>query len=420
MMKTEETDFQKFHRDMAFKMPIEEINPAQPLLFQQNAVWPYFERLRRDDPVHFSEQDEFGPYWSITKQEDIVTISRDPGVFSSEGGVTIVNQGLVEGALPMFIAMDPPRHGEHRGTVSPAFTPGAMSNLEPLIRERAAKILDSLPIGVEFDWVQLVASELAAMTLATLFGVPQEDRRRLAFWSNAVIAPVGPQFAIPTLEKKAEIFSQFSTYFTQLWNTRVNTPPTGDLVSMLAHGDKTRSMSALEYFGNIVLLTLGGMETNRSMITASLVTLDSHPQEFEKLRSDSSLIPSMVAEAIRWQSPAAHMRRTALHDFEIGGKLIRMGDKVVIWIASGNRDSDAMEDADSFRIDRRNPHQHIAFGAGIHRCVGSRLAELQLRVFWEELLPRFPEIKILGQPSRSFSCLLMGFDSMRVLIPRRN
>jgi cytochrome P450 len=420
MMKPDEADLQKLHREKAFSLPIEEINPAQPHLFQQNVVWPYFERLRRDDPVHYSEEHEFGPYWSITKHADIVTISRAPEIFSSEGGVTIVNQGLVEGALPMFIAMDPPRHGEHRGAVSPAFTPGAMSNLEPLIRERAGKILDALPIGIEFDWVKHVSTELAAMTLATLFGVPQEDRHQLGFWSNSVISPVGKGLPIPTLQRKAEIFSQFSAYFTRLWNARVNMPPSGDLVSMLAHGERTKTMTPLEYFGNIVLLTLGGMETNRSMITASLLALNEHPDEFAKLRKDPSLIPSMVAEAIRWQSPAAHMRRTALRDFEVGGKLIRKGDKVVIWIASGDRDSEAIEDADQFIIDRRNPHQHIAFGAGIHRCVGSRLAELQLRVFWEELLPRFPEIRVVGDPRRVFSCLLMGFESMNVIIPRRN
>jgi len=282
----------KKHRDYAFSMPIEQINPAQPHLFQQNAIWPYFERLRRDDPVHFCEKHEFGPYWSITKQEDIVSISRAPGIFSSEGGVTIVNQGLVEGTLPMFIAMDPPRHAQHRGAVSPAFNPSAMGSLEPLIRERAGKILDSLPIGEEFDWVDRVATDLAAMTLATLFGVPQEDRHLLGFWSNSVIAPVGPGLLIPTLQRKAEIFSEFSAYFTRLWNQRVNASPEGDLISMLAHGETTRSMSPLEYFGNIVLLTLGGMETNRSMITSSLLALNDHPSEFVKLRMNPSLIPT--------------------------------------------------------------------------------------------------------------------------------
>lgn len=413
-------DLLKGHREKAFALPIAMISPAQPHLFQQNVIWPYFERLRRDDPVHYSPQHEFGPYWSITKQKDIVTISRAPEVFSSEGGATIVNQGLVEGALPMFIAMDPPRHGKHRSAVSPAFAPGPMAMLEPLIRERAGRILDALPIGEEFDWVERVATELAAMTLATLYGVPQEDRHRLAVWSNAVIAPVGPGHAISSLQEKMRIFSEFSAYFTRLWNSRVNEPNNGDLVSMLAHGENTRSMTPLEYFGNIVLLTLGGMETNRSMITASLFALDSHPAEFEKLRKNPGLIPSMVSEAIRWQSPAAHMRRTALTDYEIGGKTIRKGDKVVIWIASGNRDREVLPDADDFVIDRRNPHQHIAFGAGIHRCVGNRLAELQLRVLWEELLARFPEIRVVDEPRRVYSCLLMGFESMKVVIPRRN
>jgi len=418
MMSDGNVDLAKDHRALAYSMPLDQINPAQPKLFQDDVMWPYFERLRKEDPVHYNAEHEFGPYWSITKYNDIMTVDTNHQVFSSEGGITIANQNAGEGPLPMFIAMDPPKHDVQRKTVSPVVSPMNLAVLEPLIRERASMILDNLPIGEEFDWVDKVSMELTAMTLATLFDMPQADRRKLTYWSDVVTAAPG-QGLIDTIEQKMQIFIEYHAYFTNLWNQRVNAPPAGDLVSMLAHGEATRNMEPREYFGNIVLLTVGGNDTTRNTISGSVLALNQNPDQYKKLRENPGLIPSMVSETIRWQTPLAHMRRIALSDYEVGGKLIKKGDKVVMWYVSGNRDEEVIENPNAYIIDRERPRQHISFGFGIHRCVGNRLAELQLRIIWEEILKRFPEIHVVAEPKRVYSSFVKGYESMKVIIPRR-
>ncbi|MDO8799715.1 cytochrome P450 [Phenylobacterium sp.] len=405
-------------RAKVYATPLELLDPAQPELFRQDAHWALFERLRKEDPVHYTAEHEFGPYWSITKYNDIMTVDTNHEAFSSEGGITIANQDGGEGPLPMFIAMDPPKHDVQRKTVSPVVSPHNLAILEPLIRERAAKILDSLPIGEEFDWVDKVSMELTAMTLATLFDMPQEDRRKLTYWSDVVTAAPG-QGLIDTIEQKMEIFVEYHAYFTKLWNDRVNAPPAGDLISMLAHGEATRDMSPREYFGNIVLLTVGGNDTTRNTISGSVLALNQNPDQYAKLRANPSLIPSMVSETIRWQTPLAHMRRIATRDFELGGKTIKKGDKVVMWYVSGNRDDEVIANPNAYIIDRERPRQHISFGFGIHRCVGNRLAELQLKIIWEEILARFPDIQVVSEPKRVYSSFVKGYESMKVVIPTR-
>jgi cytochrome P450 len=408
----------KTAREEAYALPLDKLNPGQPALFAADAFWPYFERLRAESPVHFTAESDYGPYWSITKYNDIMAVDTNHQVFSSEGGITIFDQQNAEGPLPMFIAMDPPKHDEQRKTVTPAVAPMNLERLEPLIRERAANILDGLPIGEEFDWVDKVSCELTAMTLATLFDVPQEDRRQLTYWSDVVTAVPGHGI-VDTLEQKMQIFVEYHAYFTNLWNQRVNAPPQPDLISMLAHSPATRNMAPREYFGNIVLLTVGGNDTTRNTITGSVLALHQNPEQNRKLREDPSLVASMVSETIRWQTPLAHMRRRALADHEIGGKTIRKGDKVVMWYVSGNRDGEVIENPDAYIIDRPNPRRHLSFGFGIHRCVGNRLAELQLRVIWEEILKRFPVIEVVGEPKRVYSTFVKGYESLPVVIPRR-
>ena len=406
------------HRARAQAIDLATFSPAQPDLFKNDVMWPYFERLRKDSPVHFTPDSDHGPYWSVTKYNDIMAVDTNHQVFSSEGGITIFDQIGGEGPLPMFIAMDPPKHDIQRKTVTPAVSPTNLALLEPLIRERAGQILDSLPIGETFDWVDKVSMELTAMTLATLFGVEQADRRKLTYWSDVVTAAPGHGL-IDTPEQKMQIFVEYHAYFTELWNQRVNSDPTGDLISMLAHGEATRDMSPREYFGNVVLLTVGGNDTTRNTITGSVYALNKNPDQYAMLRANPDLIPSMVSETIRWQTPLAHMRRRALADYELGGKLIRKGDKVVMWYVSGNRDDEVIENPDAYIIDRPRPRQHLSFGFGIHRCVGNRLAELQLRVIWEEILKRFPEIVVVSEPKRVFSTFVKGYESLQVVIPRR-
>ena len=411
-------DLKREARAAVYALPLESLNPAQPALFRDDAMWPYFERLRKEDPVHYTAESDYGPYWSITRFDDIMAVDTNHQAFSSEGGITIVTQVNDQGPLPMFIAMDPPRHDVQRKTVSPAVSPINLQKLEPLIRERAIGILESLPIGEEFDWVDKVSMELTAMTLATLFDLPQEDRRKLTYWSDVVTAVPG-QGLIDTLEQKMAIFVEYHAYFTALWNQRVNAPPSSDLISMLAHGPDTRDMSPREYFGNIVLLTVGGNDTTRNTITGSVLALNQNPDQYDKLRADPSLIPGMVSETIRWQTPLAHMRRMATRDVELGGKTIRKGDKVIMWYVSGNRDETVIENPDAYIIDRQRPRQHLSFGFGIHRCVGNRLAELQLTVIWQEILKRFPRIEVVSAPKRVYSTFVKGYESLPVIIRER-
>ena len=409
-------------RDAAYALPLEQLNPAQGILFQSDTMWPYFERLRREDPVHLTRESEFGPYWSITKYNDIMAVDTNHQVFSSEstlGGITIGGGAANTEPLPMFIAMDPPRHDIQRKIVTPVVSPANLQVLGPIIRERAGKILDDLPIGETFDWVDKVSIELTTMTLATLFDFPFEERRKLTRWSDVVTAV--PGFGIvDTFEQKMIELQEFHGYFTNLWNQRVNsTEPGGDLISMLAHSPATRNMEPREYFGNIVLLTVGGNDTTRNTITGSVVALNENPDQYAKLRAHPELISSMVSETIRWQTPLAHMRRTALADIEFKGKQIKKGDKVVMWYVSGNRDEEIIERPNDYIIDRENPRRHISFGFGIHRCVGNRLAELQLQIIWEEILKRFPVIEQVAEPKRTYSTFVKGYEHLHVVIPKR-
>jgi cytochrome P450 len=410
-------------RAAAYAEPLAALDPAQPALFQSDTMWPTFERLRREDPVHHTAESEFGPYWSITKYNDIMAVDTNHQVFSSDytrGGITIAGGSSNMEPLPMFIAMDPPRHDVQRKAVSPAVAPPALALMAVEIRARAAAILDGLPIGEEFDWVDLVSKELTAMTLATLFDAPQEDRRKITYWSDVVTTVPMPGALVETFEEKMQVFGEYNAYFANLWNKKVNAAPNHDLISMLAHHPATRHMEAREYFGNVVLLTVGGNDTTRNTISGSVLALNQNPDQYAKLRANPSLIPSMVSETIRWQTPLAHMRRTAVEDIEFQGKKIRAGDKVVMWYVSGNRDDEVIERPNDYIIDRERPRTHISFGFGIHRCVGNRLAELQLTIIWEEIMKRFPEIIITQEPKRTYSTFVRGYESMMTLIPKRH
>ncbi len=418
-----ETPAQARARDEAWSLPLDQLNPAQPALFEHDAMWPVFERLRKEDPVHFTAESEYGPYWSITKFNDIVAIDTNHQVFSSDylrGGITITGGTTNFEPLPMFIAMDPPRHDVQRKAVSPAVAPQQLAAMAPQIRERAAAILDALPIGKEFDWVDLVSKELTAMTLATLFGAPQKDRRRITYWSDVVTAIPMPGAIVETFEDKMRIFDEYNAYFVGLWNEKVNAAPQGDMISMLAHHPETRNMAPREYFGNVVLLTVGGNDTTRNTISGSILALNQNPDQYAKLRANPALIPNMVSETIRWQTPLAHMRRTAVRDYEFEGKKIREGDKVIMWYVSGNRDDDVIANPNDYIIDRERARHHVSFGFGIHRCVGNRVAELQLTIIWEEILKRFPEVVVTGEPKRTHSTFVKGYETLPVIIPRRN
>jgi cytochrome P450 len=394
----------------AYSIPIAEIEVGNPELFRTDTLWPYFERLRKEDPVHHSVHPEHGPYWSITKYNDIMAVDTNHQVFSSEPSITMVDP-KEDFKLPMFIAMDPPKHDVQRKTVSPVVSGPNLAALEPIIRERAGTILDELPVGETFDWVDKVSIELTTMTLATLFDFPWEDRRKLTRWSDVATANPNAGIVESEEQRRAELY-ECVEYFMRLWNERVNAEPKGDLISLLAHGESTRNMDRMEYLGNLILLIVGGNDTTRNTITGSVLALNQNPGQYEKLRANHDLIPSMVSETIRWQTPLAHMRRRAKEDIELGGKRIKKGDKVVMWYVSGNRDEEMIENPNAFIIDRLNVRRHLSFGFGIHRCVGNRLAELQLKIIWEEIFRRFPRIEVMGEPRRVLSAFVKGYESL--------
>ncbi len=406
-------------RAEAFSLPIERIDVSKPRLFQADTVGHYFERLRRDAPVHWQSNPVSGSFWSVTKYQDIMTVDTSHGVYSSDwskGGIAIFDQPM-EQRLPSFIAMDPPVHDAQRKTVSPIVAPGNLASMQNTIRERTAQVLDGLPRNEPFNWVDRVSIELTTLMLATLFDFPLEDRKLLTWWSDVATSAVGRGRIMPTLEARSAELDKCLAYFTGLWNQRVNAPPTTDLISMLAHSPVTRHMSPEEFLGNLILLIVGGNDTTRNSMTGSVLAMHRHPEELAKLRAQPALVESAVPEIIRWQTPLAHMRRTALEDAELNGQHIKKGDKVVMWYLSGNRDEEAIERPNDFIIDRARPRQHLSFGFGIHRCVGNRLAEMQLKILWEEILKRFPVIEVLGEPTRVFSNFVRGYTDLQVRLP---
>ncbi|MBA4044165.1 MAG: cytochrome P450 [Erythrobacter sp.] len=399
-------------------IPLAEIDVARPSLFQSDKVGAFFERLRREDPVHYCAESAYGPYWSITRYNDIMAVDTNHKAFSSEaklGGIAIQDmhsdQSNLE--LEMFIAMDQPKHDDQRKAVTPAVAPSNLLLLEPVIRERAGAILDSLPVGEEIDWVQSVSVELTTMTLATLFDFPWDERARLTRWSDVTTAIPGAGI-VGSFEQRRKELIECAMYFKGLWDQRIDQPGGNDLISIMANSPATREMPFLEFLGNLLLLIVGGNDTTRNSISGGVLALNRHPQQYDKLRRDPGLIGSMVPEIIRWQTPLTHMRRTALEDSEIGGKRISKGDKVVMWYLSGNRDETVIDRPEEFIIDRKNPRQHLSFGYGIHRCMGNRLAELQLRITWEEIQKRFHFVEVVGEPERLLSNLVRGITRLPV------
>ena len=400
-------------RAEAYSTPLDKIDPSVQDRFVTDTIWPFFERLRREDPVHYTAESEFGPFWSVTTFNDIMTIETNHAAFSSEGAISIYDPQPDDMQMPMFIAMDPPKHDAQRKTIAPIVSFESLSAMGPLIRERAGKILDELPIGEPFDWVDRVSVELTVQMLATLFGFPFEERRKLKYWSD--LATTDTSDTMTREEGQAE-FMAIAAYFKNLWDQRVGGTD-NDLITMLANGEATKDMPLMEFLGNILLLIVGGNDTTRNSITGGLIALNQNPDQLAKVRANPALFDSMIPEMIRYQTPVAHMRRTATQDFEIGGKTIKAGEKVVMWYVSGNRDETVIENPEAFIVDRERPRQHVAFGFGIHRCVGMRLAEMQLRTVWEEILKRFPTIEILDEPVRVKSCFLRSISSLMVRIP---
>ena len=404
-----------------YSVPIEEINPIDGRLFEMDIHEAHFKRLREEDPVHMNELPTTGRYWSITKFEDIMYVDKNHDLFSSASGIALgpridLAPSPVDLNVSNFIAMDPPKHDLQRATVSSVVAPPNLAKMESLIRERAGTILDRLPVSETFNWVDLVSIELTTQMLAILFDFPFEDRRMLTRWSDVATAPPGTGI-VDTAEQRRDELLECLAYFTRLWNERAAMEnPGSDLISMLAHGEDTKDMPPYEFLGNLILLIVGGNDTTRNSISGGLLALNQNPKEYDKLRNNRDLIPNMVAEIIRWQTPLPYMRRTANQDIELRGKKIRKGEQVLMWYISGNRDEEVIDNPNAFIIDRPNARHHLSFGFGIHRCMGNRLAEMQLRIVWEEILKRFSKIEVVGEPVRLRSSFVRGITNLPVQV----
>lgn len=406
-------------KERAAQEPLATLNAANRDLFLSDTVLPYFERLRREAPIHYCPSSELGPYWSVTRFEDIKAIELDWQHFSSEPSIVLFDEMMgrdnSQMELSSFITMDPPRHTVQRKAVRPSVSPKQVREMEDQIRQRAGAVLDSLPLDAEFDWVDRVSIELTTQMLATLFKFPFEDRRKLTRWSDVTTATPGDGVIESWEQRETELKECLST-FLEIWDERAAAEPDFDLLSMMAHAPATADMNTrpFELLGNLLLLIVGGNDTTRNSMTGGVLALNQYPCEYDKLRSNHGLIPNMVDEIIRWQTPLAHMRRTVTSDVLYGSASFKKGDKVALWYLSANRDEDVFPDGDRFQIDRANAREQLAFGTGIHFCLGAHLGRLQLRVLWEEILKRFSRVEVVGEPTRVRSNFVRGYAHLPV------
>ncbi|WP_448659690.1 cytochrome P450 [Sphingomonas sp. CJ99] len=398
---------------------VDPLDVTRAELYRDDTWHVPFARLRAEAPVHRCERSDFGAYWSVSTHQGIVEVESLPDLYSSAEGIVVADlEPGTDIRLPMFIAMDRPRHTDQRRTVAPAFTPSEMQRMSVDVRRRTAELLDSLPVGQGFDWVDRVSIELSTQMLAILFDFPWEERRKLTFWSDWAGDIELTKSAELKQQRLAHLF-ECGAYFQRLWQSRVGKDPTPDLISMMIHSDAMSHMDQYEFLGNLILLIVGGNDTTRNSMSAYAWGLDQFPVEREKLEANPALIPNATQEIIRWQTPLAHMRRTATADAELMGQQIRAGDKLALWYISANRDETVFgPDADAIRVDRENARRHLAFGWGIHRCVGARLAELQISVLMEEMAKRRLRVNVTGDAERVAGCFVHGYRSLPVELSR--
>lgn len=382
--------------------------------FSDGSHLPLFARLRRECPIHFCVDSPFGSYWSITRAEDIQAINADHHRFSSDHNV-IIGDIPKNFRFPAFMVSDPPEHSKWRKAVSPAFSQARLADLAGPCRTHISKLLDGLPMWEPFDWVQQISAELTPWMIAALFDLEQEDAAALIYWSNQLMDIEAEDVTHPRHQGRQEQLKMFESFLHEVSRERQNSPKGSDILSQLVGGPYASEMLGdMAHFMGTVSLVVGAGETTRSAASAIVVAMNQYPEEWQRLLKEPSLVGNAVQEIIRWQTPLAHMRRTAVEDVDIQGARIQRGDRVVLWYCSGNRDEELFPKGEALDIRRANARKHLSYGYGIHRCIGRHAAEMQLRLLLEEMVSRFSCVELLKAPIRTESNYFAGYDEMMV------
>ena len=395
------------------------VHPGDPAHFADGSHWQIFARLRRTAPVHYCADSPYGPYWSITRYADIVATEKDHCRFSSKDNILINDVDPLFDATRAFATADPPQHTRERRAVSGVLAPGAVRNLEPELRGWIVEILDALPLDEPFDWMHRVAIEITQRMAARLFDFPQPERARLGHWAEALVTLPQPGALIETAADRQRVIAEYRDRMLELWHERAQGATQADVISALACDPATASMHQVpERMLGALSLIAGANEAARAALGGCVVAFARFPGQWAQLRAEPALARNAVAEIIRWQTPISHMRRTVTEDVLMQGQRLRAGDKVVLWYCSGNRDEAMFSKADELLIDRPNARQHMAFGFGIHRCLGRHVAELELRILLEECLQRFLRIELAGDADQLVSNFSSGYPELQVRVRR--
>jgi linalool 8-monooxygenase len=395
-----------------------------PGAYEAGVPWEAFAELRREDPVHWNPESDGAGFWALTKHADIVEVSRQPMLFSSayeNGGHRIFNEnevgltGAGDSAIGIpFISRDPPTHTRYRKFIMPALSPGRLGDIETRIRERVSQLVAEIPLGESVNLVPVLSAPLPLMTLAELLGVSIDLWPKLYDWTNAFVGEDDPEFR-QSPEAMAATLGEFFAFGQELFDAR-RAEPTGDIASLLANAEiDGEPVPFRDFIGNLILVLVGGNETTRNSLSHSVAAFSANPDQWEAIRQDRELLKTAAPEMVRFASPVMHMRRTATEDTTIRGQRIAKGDKVVLWYISGNRDEDAFPDPDRFDV-RRKGVQHVGFGSGQHVCVGSRLAEMQLRIAFDMLAERVKTFEVQAPPRRFRSNFINGLKNLDVMM----
>ena len=395
-----------------------------PGLYEAGVPWATFTGLRREDPLHWNPETDGSGFWAVMRHADIVEVSRQPLLFSSaheNGGHRIFNEnevgltGAGDSAIGIpFISRDPPIHTRYRKFIMPALAPGRLGDIEARIRERVRRLVGEIPLGDTVDLVPVLAAPLPLMTLAELLGVSTDLWPKLYRWTNAFVGEDDPEFR-QSAEAMGATLGEFFAFAQELFAAR-RAEPTDDIASLLANAEiDGEPVPFRDFVANLILVLVGGNETTRNSLSHTVAAFSANPEQWEAIRADRDVLKTAAPEMVRFASPVMHMRRTAMEDTTVGGRPVRKGDKVVLWYISANRDEDVFPEADRFLVTRKGA-QHVGFGAGQHVCVGSRLAEMQLRIAFDLLADRVKAFEVQAPPRRFRSNFINGLKNLDVIM----